>query len=342
MAKKKSMYQRSDGLYEKKVTINGKRVVFRGKTEREIFQKIAAHQEKAERGLTFEDMANEWWEDKEPRLSPNSVGGYNAALRRAIERFGDAPLQEINATQIRSWLNHLGKQGFARKTVSNHLIVITGIFSWACENRNYKENPSTLVHVPDGLTKKRRKMPTSEEIFAIQAAKNNPDGLFFYFLLYTGLRRGEALALQWKDIDADQNVIRVTRSLYYAGHNKGSFKAPKSDAGEREVIYLDRLKGALEPHRSTPESFVFGGDSPLTYKALQCLLKRYCKQTGLNVTPHQLRHAFATLCFEANIPEKTAQGLLGHAQLSTTMDIYAELRDRKRMEAAAALNGTDF
>ena len=60
------------------------------------------------------------------------------------------------------------------------------------------------------------------------------------------------------------------------------------------------------------------------------------------MTPHQLRHAYATLLFEAGIPEKTAQSLLGHAQISTTMDVYAELREKKLMEAAQALNAADF
>lgn len=87
---------------------------------------------------------------------------------------------------------------------------------------------------------------------------------------------------------------------------------------------------------------MLGGENPMTNKQYRWLLRRFRKEAGVTCTPHQLRHAFATLCFEAGLPEKTAQGLLGHAQLSTTMDIYAELRDKKRMEAAAALNAADF
>ena len=85
MAKKKP-YVRPDGLMEKKLTINGKRYVFRGKTEAEIIRKIAAFQEKVEKGHTFEEMANEWWAYKESRLSPNTVGGYRTAMVRAIDR----------------------------------------------------------------------------------------------------------------------------------------------------------------------------------------------------------------------------------------------------------------
>lgn len=341
MAKKK-IYQRPDGLYEKKVTINGKRVAFRGKTEREIVQKMVAYQQRAESGPGFEEMADEWWEYKESRLSPNTVNGYRVAKRRAVDRFGNTPIKDITTTQVRAWLDWLGNRGYARKTVANHLIVITEVFAWACEHYNLLANPATLVHIPDGLSKSKRTMPTDEEIAAIQARADTPDGRPFYFILYTGLRLGEALALQWKDIDEEAGVIHVWRSLYWAGKNQGEFKPPKTEAGIRDVIYLNKLQAVMEPHRGAPEDFVLGGSKPMTKQKYTCLLRRFRKDAGISCGPHQLRHAFATLCFEAGIPEKTAQGLLGHAQLSTTMDIYAELRDKKRMEAATALNNTDF
>ena len=110
MAKKKP-YVRPDGLMEKKLTINGKRHVFRGRTEAEIMKKIAAFQEKAESGYTFEEIAAEWWAYKESRLSPNTVGGYHAAMVRAIDRFGEMPIKDISATQVRGWLDWLARRG---------------------------------------------------------------------------------------------------------------------------------------------------------------------------------------------------------------------------------------
>lgn len=185
-------------------------------------------------------------------------------------------------------------------------------------------------------------MPTQEEIDAIKAHVDTSDGLFYYFFMFAGLRLGEALALRWKDIDSDKNVIHVTRSLYWAGQNTGRFKVPKTDAGTRDVIYLERLRNMLEPRRSSPEHYVFGGESPMTHRAYLNTLKRCKKIANSDCVPHELRHAFATLCFEADVPVKTTQGLLGHAQISTTMDIYTELRNRKLAEAATSLNNTDF
>ena len=178
MAKKKP-YVRPDGLMEKKLTINGKRHVFRGRTEAEIMKKIAAFQEKAESGHTFEEIAAEWWAYKESRLSPNTVGGYHAAMVRAIDRFGEMPIKDITATQVRGWLDWLARRGYARKTICNHLIVATAIFSWACENHNLSANPAALVHVPDGLPKAKRKMPLCSEIEIIKQHKDTKDGLLF-------------------------------------------------------------------------------------------------------------------------------------------------------------------
>lgn len=74
-------------------------------------------------------------------------------------------------------------------------------------------------------------MPTAEEIAIIKENADTPDGLFFYFLLYTGLRRGEALALQWKDIDEEAGIIHVWRSLYYAGKTMGISRSLKQKRG---------------------------------------------------------------------------------------------------------------
>ncbi len=340
MAKKK-MYQRPDGLYEKKITIDGKRIAFRGKSEREVMQKIAAYREREETGVTFDAAAAAWWADKEPRLSPNTAPNYKLAMKRAVERFDTTPVKDLTPVSIKAYLEYLAHRGYARRTVNQHFVVLREICAFACEQYNVMQNAAALVKLPDKLPQSKRKMPTPTQIAAIKSEADTPDGLFLNFLMYSGLRLGEALALTWEDVDIEHEVLHVRRSLYFAGRNQGELKAPKSDAGLRDVIYLKRLQTLLEPHRGAPGAYVFGGEKPMSKRAYYCLLER-CRRSGIDVTPHQLRHAYATFLFEADIPEKTAQKLLGHAQLSTTMDVYTELRERKLMEAAQALNAADI
>ena len=339
MAKK--MYQRPDGLFEKKITINGKRVAFRAHSEREVMQKIAAYKEQEETGVSLEQAAAEWWAYKEPHLSPNTAPNYRLAMGRAVEHFQNQPMKELTPVAVKAYLERLARRGYARRTVNQHFVVLREICAWACENHNVMQNPAALVKLPDKLPQARRKMPSPNQIERIKAMADTKDGLFLNFLMYTGLRLGEALAITWGDIDLPNEKICVFRSLYYAGKNQGELKTPKTEAGKREVIYLKRLQEIMEPHRGAQNAFVFGGDKPMSKRAYYCLLER-CRRAGVDVTPHQLRHAFATLCFEAGIPEKTAQGLLGHAQIGTTMDIYAELREKKLLEAAQALNAADL
>ena len=323
------MYRRPDGLYEKKLTINGRRVAFRAKSTREVLRKIAAYREKEESGPTFADVAAAWWEDKEPRLSPNTAPNYKLAMRRAVDRFGPEPVKEITPVAVKAYLEYLAHRGYARRTVNQHFVVLREICAFACERYNVMQNAAALVKLPDKLPQAKRKMPAAAQIEQIKVMADTPDGLFLNFLMYSGLR------------DPVGETIQVRRSLYFAGRNQGELKEPKSEAGQRSVIYLKRLQTILEPHRGPASAFVFGGEQPMSKKAYYCLLER-CRRAGLDVTPHQLRHAYATLLFEAGIPEKTAQGLLGHAQISTTMDVYAELREKKLAEAAKALNAAVF
>lgn len=337
-----SLKKRKDGLYEKKVTLNGKRVTFYGKSEREIIQSIAAYREKDDIGLLFCDVAKSWWEQKEPLLAINSVNGYKAAYNCAAEWFGDTPLKDITPTTVRGFLDFLGHKGYAYKTVCNYLIVISSVFFYACENCNYTSNPASFVKIPKNLPRTKRLMPKPEEIEEIKKSRDTEDGLFFYFFLYTGLRLGEALALRWDDIDPVSNQISVTKSACFGNCNTAQTKDPKTEAGKRNVIYLEKLKDTLEPHRGKCNEFVFGKSTMLTKRKYQNLLNRYNKEHNFHVTPHQLRHAFATMCYEAGVDEKAAQGLLGHAQLSTTMDIYTELRKQKLMDVGNKLNEYDF
>jgi len=133
-------------------------------------------------------------------------------------------------------------------------------------------------------------------------------------------------------------VVRITKSVYTEnGHAR--IKSPKTKKGERSVPLLDALNNALP--RKLPSGYLFsadGGKSPLTTGQFEKRYKKYQTASGVTVTPHQIRHGYATALFEAGIDPKTAQVLLGHAQLSTTMDIYTHVRDEVIQAAAARMN----
>ena len=170
--------------------------------------------------------------------------------------------------------------------------------------------------------------------------KNSLDktfGLFAYLIYYTGCRRGEALALRYEDIDRKAKKVRITKSAYYIGA-RPYIKSPKTEAGDRVVPLLSALASAL-PNKK--HGYIFsddGGESPLMNHRVTRLYAAYQTESGVTVTPHEIRHGYATALHDAGVDYKTAQTLLGHAQLSTTMDIYTDVLDNTIDEAAAKMD----
>ena len=165
-------------------------------------------------------------------------------------------------------------------------------------------------------------MPSDQDIEKIKKSTACSFGMFAYFALYTGLRKGELLALTWEDIDLKSRTICVNKSIYN-DHNIPKIKKPKTENGIREVPLLNRLYEKLTPGKG----IVFSVNGKhMTESQYGDYWERYCKESGVQCTVHQLRHAFTTMLFENDIEIKDAQKILGHAQASTTQDIYTEIR----------------
>ena len=151
-----------------------------------------------------------------------------------------------------------------------------------------------------------------------------------------GLRRGEALALEYSDIDRAAGVIHITKSVEFIG-NTPQIKAPKTAAGYRDTVLLDILADAIPLEES---GLLFPGtDGKLMTKTqYRKRWARYCAAIGQDLTAHQLRHGFATILFEAGVQDKDAQELLGHSSIVVTKDIYTHIRQARRAGVNSVLN----
>lgn len=334
------MFKRKDGLWQEQitVTVQGKKKskYFYGKSKAAVKLKIVEYQGEAEMGRLFSAVSNEFWEQHEPTLTHNTKCGYIPALRRANEEFGDKRIKTITAMDINNYIVRLAMSGYAQKTVKNHLLIINLIFKFAVINGCIDVNPAMAVSVPKNLPKRKRSLPTDKDIDII---KNNLDkdfGLFAYFILYSGCRKGEALAIQGANIQRDKKIIKITKSVYFDS-NTPKVKCPKTEAGTREIILIDKLADVLP--NIGPNDYLFNHNGSLyTRSQFQDGWERYCKNVGISCTPHQLRHAYATILFEAGISPKDAQELLGHANISTTQDIYTHIRQSRKAQLYDILN----
>ena len=331
--------RRADGRLVKNITDprTGNRVYFYGKTEREINRKILEYTEQKRLGRSFEEVADDWWEQTLETLSPNSIHTYRVAKERAVAEFGRDRISTITTRDLQIFITRFASTGKARKTVSNQLMVTSQIFKYAICEGDCESNPAQSVTIPRGLKASKRTAASAEDEEIIK--KSADVWLFPFFVLYTGLRKGEALALTGADIDLENKVIRVTKSVYFES-NKPKIKEPKTEAGVRNVPILAPLLPlipALEDNEYLFSS-VKDKSKPMGYDLFATRMRQFHEKTGTSFGTHQLRHSYATILYECGIDAKTAQHLLGHAQISTTMDIYTDFRRAAELDAAQKIN----
>lgn len=350
------MVRRKDGRWQEQV---GKKY-FYGKTKSEVLRKIADWTEQEEKGRTFAEVLDEWdakrsKEVEDGKLTYNAYDANRASVKELRARFGDQRIKTITAKDIQAYIN--GIDG-ARRTVQMRLDVLRMVFRFAQVNGYAEFNPCDAVSLPRGLKTTKRELPDKSDVEIIKESYNLPFGMFAYFALYSGLRRGELLALRWEDIDIDHREIHVRRAAYWEG-NHPQLKDPKTSAGSRIVPLLEPLADKLAPQKG----YVFPGDDGeiMTAMAFRSRWQKYCRLAGLaaeethvnvgknqrlysrktytyRLTPHQLRHEFATICFDAGLPARDTMEIMGHSSIEVTEDVYTHIRESRRNETAGKLN----
>ncbi len=348
MAKKGKYYTRPDGLKEAIRTINGKRVAFRGKTDREVEQKMREYKEKEERGKMFAEVADEWEIDHETEIREGTRVMYSREVRRAKEHF-DMPIRQMRPLDVKRYFAQMAKQGYSASVLNAASTTIKQIMSYAVIQGYIDISPAAEVKKPKGLPKKKRLALTEEQERVVKQSgidRSAPFWLFPYLLLYTGLRRGEAAALTYADIDRKNMVIHVNKKVNYTrGQHPKLDNFLKSENGLRDVPLLPPLADALPKNAI---GLVFAGKDGGYLKANEIRdgWVKYCRAVGLvdasgdkleyPITPHCLRHSFATICFEAGLDPRSAAKFMGD-DVATVEAVYTHLRSGKKEGAGEKL-----
>lgn len=334
------MKKRKDGRYQKVITIKGERFPFYGRTMAEVNKQIFEFREKEEKGKLFSEVAEEWEKrhlEEVPETTYKKCG--QAEYNRAVEKFGKAYIKEVTAQDIDVYIKDLAKKDYSRKTVSSYKNIVSQIFDYGILKDYVKYNPVSAVTIPKNLSKKTRTLPTTADI---KTVSENYKGfaLLPYFLLYTGLRISEAVALTDKDINREDMTITVNKKVVFDGNKPILKHETKTESGTRQVILLKRLEEKIPKFKGY--LFSDNGKDLYTRNTIRHRWKIYKQETGVKLTAHQLRHAYATMLFEAGIDEKDAQELMGHSDIKLTRSIYTHIRQERKEKTAVALNAFEF
>ena len=331
MRSKRTKYTlRKDGRIVMTKTIEGKRVSFYGQTDKEVESKYenylkAEPQKRKAKVRNFDKCAEDWWEEKEPELAIGSVRVYKARYNEVKGEFKGIPVNEITPLDIVTYLRKLSAQGFSQKVINNKKSIIKGILDNALVHGEITMNPCLNLPTVKGKAKVERLPASDADIKAIEAHRSDSDiGRMIYFILWTGCRRGEAAALQEKDIDREKMTAHIHQTLAYSSPTPQIKDSTKTEAGVRDVILPQNVLDNL-PKYNNPNTYVFFPDGLPKEREFQVLIDTFRAETGVKCTLHQLRHSYATMLHSAGVDVKDAQYLLGHSSIVVTQDIYTEI-----------------
>ena len=253
---------------------------------------------------------------------------------------GEKHLDEITFDDIQSVFNSM--DSLARSTVEKVQIVLNQIMKNAIEDGYIEKNVmSSSRYVLSKKVKQREALSISsaqDVIRQLDTLESN-DKILMALIIFTGLRRGEILALTWDDIDFENKVIHVKHSVTFK-NNQPIICGTKSKSGVRDVPIIKELREILsaeeDKHGYIIKNHKFP-DMPITEKTYQRSWERIKKTIDLhNATAHVFRHTFATM-MEPHTDIKTLQTIMGHADIQTTMNRYTHKID-KNIQALAEID----
>ena len=272
-----------------------------------------------------------WIERRSIRLRPSTISGYKGSLRRYIEPspVGELPLDQIQPEDLIVLLSPIIGKGYTRQAQLVQILVGAALKD-ACRQRIISWNPMDCVDRIQHRSKMTAWLTPDESRELLRSARLAADPFYVAWQLglCCGLRRGEILGLHGGDVDRAAGVLHVRRQLLRV-EGKTMLLPPKSSASIREIPLSDTL---LEQLSFVPDGCPIVAATP---DGLQAALDAACRRAKVpRITLHGLRHSMAAVAAVEGVPIKVLQQLMGHAQYTTTADIYAHV-DRTSVRLAA-------
>jgi len=306
---------------------------------------------------TFEFWAMQWLESKKREVSNGQYVNYKGTMKHLVSALGSAQISKIMPIDIQRIIDKLSefnpntKKPASKQTLKNVRLIALQIYQLAINNRVLEYNPANAVKIPINAPKEERRALTDTEQQWIVNTEHRAKRAAM-IMMYAGLRRGEVVALTWSDINLDDRTISINKTAEKSGNNFLVKNTAKSKSGIRVIDIPQILAYYLQSEvrdsihvcvnaqgrMHTVSSWTRMWDSYLfelnmqhgEFTLFQNKPKSKYDPKGIpfvidKITPHYLRHTFATMLYFAGVDVLTAKDQLGHADAATTLGIYTHL-----------------
>lgn len=360
------MKPRKDGYYHKNFTYEGRRYHISAESEKELMikygkmlQQLADGSLMINQNSTVEHWSEVWLETyKKGNMTDKSYKTYVQKLDGYIlPAIGRMKMKDVQEPHLQRILND--ERGRSFSSVTKLRMVIRSMFGRAYSAGIINRDPAANLVLPK-TTKGTHRSLTEKERAAILSVAERDDrnsSLYVLIMLYCGLRPGEAVALQWKDIDLDNAVMHVTKARE---SGSATIKQPKTEAGNRDVPIPEALLSVLKRHERGPFQLVLhtvrNSDEQHTEGSLKAAWRVFKRRVDLemgakirhrqivkhgesddlynSLVPYCLRHTYCTDLQDAGVPINVAKYLMGHANISVTANIYTHTSKEAVKQAA--------
>jgi len=311
--------------------------------------------------LTLGEYLKRWVSDYvELNLAPSTVAGYKVNIEKhIIPSIGNVPIQKLQPAHIQKFYNEKlkngrldGKGGLSAKSVIYIHRNLREALTYAVKQQILIRNVADMVELPK-IKKFQAKYLNEDEVQKLlEVFKGTYCYIPVMLAVGLGLRRGEALGLQWKDIDFDNNTIHINRSLIPTKQGL-PFHDPKTEGSKRIIVASETIMSELRKVKENQEQnkelleeayneldlvTCYDDGSPINPVALGHSFARTLKRNKLpHIRFHDLRHTNATLMLKQNVPAKVASERLGHSTIEITLDLYSHVLKEMQEEAASKI-----
>ncbi|XSC73784.1 tyrosine-type recombinase/integrase [Bacillus licheniformis] len=320
------------------------------------FQKEIDNNALIRNDITFEDVFKEWWAVHSKTIKRSTrYSKLSKFNKHILPLFGKLKIKDITKAYCQKAINRIAQEINSAQDVK---IQANLVFKYALRMDYISTNPMAYVVIP----KKEENFLSDEEekrnfwekdeikIFLDKAHSQlkQQDYVMFYVLIFTGMRKGELLALEWKDVDIKERTINIKQTLFFEDgkeviqtakkyHSKRIIKIDEQTAQILKKWRTQQKEMLLSNGITTEAKYVLIRDDmrPLRLAYPNDILNRIIAKNKLHrITIHGFRHSHASILFEAGASLKEVQARLGHKEIQTTMNIYTHVTKTAKEKTA--------